>query len=232
MVSRLPDTEKTEGSIPSSPTISLAQLNTFMKKHVGKYDWAKLQSFYDEGNSWKKVCEKFGCHNKSIQLAVKRGDLKSRKRGESISLALGGDGRKRAHNTRCLNCDGLVVTLKSRSVGKYCSLKCFHEHRYENEFLPRVIGGVAGHESVRTYLLRLNPFCVLCGQGEIWNGKPLSLHLDHMDGDSSNNQLSNVRLLCPHCHSQTDNFGIKNKGTNSRRALRLKEWRKNTSVGD
>ena len=52
--------------------------------------------------------------------------------------------------------------------------------------------------------------CVECGISE-WNGKQLVLHLDHIDGDSSNHQKSNLRFLCPNCHSQTDTWCGKNK---------------------
>lgn len=48
--------------------------------------------------------------------------------------------------------------------------------------------------------------CSECGQLPIWNGKPLTLELDHIDGNSFNNELSNLRILCGHCHSQTLNF--------------------------
>ena len=44
-----------------------------------------------------------------------------------------------------------------------------------------------------------------------WNGKDISLELDHIDGNSSNHNLNNLRLLCPNCHSQTDTFRSKNK---------------------
>lgn len=43
-----------------------------------------------------------------------------------------------------------------------------------------------------------------------WNGKPLSLELDHINGDSRDNTLENLRFLCPNCHSQTDTFRGKN----------------------
>lgn len=52
--------------------------------------------------------------------------------------------------------------------------------------------------------------CVLCGISE-WNGKLLVLHLDHIDGDSSNHLKSNLRFLCPNCHSQTDTYCGRNK---------------------
>ena len=53
--------------------------------------------------------------------------------------------------------------------------------------------------------------CAICGLGPLWNDKPLSLQLDHKDGDRCNNELDNLRLLCPNCHSQTDNFAGKAK---------------------
>ena len=53
--------------------------------------------------------------------------------------------------------------------------------------------------------------CVECGLDE-WRGEALTLHLDHIDGDPMNNQLSNLRLLCPNCHSLTPTYCGKNKG--------------------
>lgn len=47
--------------------------------------------------------------------------------------------------------------------------------------------------------------CSECGIAE-WNGKPLVLNLDHIDGNSFNHQLINLRILCPNCHSQTPTF--------------------------
>lgn len=46
--------------------------------------------------------------------------------------------------------------------------------------------------------------CVECRIGPEWNGRPLTLELDHIDGDRLNNELSNLRLLCPNCHAQTE----------------------------
>ena len=47
--------------------------------------------------------------------------------------------------------------------------------------------------------------CALCGISE-WQGKRLSLHLDHINGIHDDNRLSNLRLLCPNCHSQTETY--------------------------
>ncbi len=49
--------------------------------------------------------------------------------------------------------------------------------------------------------------CQLCTLSDTWNEKPLSLQLDHINGDPLDNQIENLRFLCPNCHSQTDTFG-------------------------
>ena len=55
--------------------------------------------------------------------------------------------------------------------------------------------------------------CECCGITE-WNNKPISLQLHHINGINNDNRLSNLQLLCPNCHSQTENFaGSKGKGT-------------------
>lgn len=41
---------------------------------------------------------------------------------------------------------------------------------------------------------------------ETWLGKPITLEIHHKDGDRTNNSLDNLILLCPNCHSQTDNW--------------------------
>lgn len=46
-----------------------------------------------------------------------------------------------------------------------------------------------------------------------WIGKPIPLELHHKDGNNLNNNLSNLELLCPNCHSMTDNYRGKNKET-------------------
>jgi hypothetical protein len=67
---------------------------------------------------------------------------------------------------------------------------------------------------LRLRLLREGVFahrCACCGQSE-WNGAPIPLELDHIDGDRTNNEIGNLRLLCPNCHAQTDTYRGRNVG--------------------
>jgi Zn finger protein HypA/HybF involved in hydrogenase expression len=57
----------------------------------------------------------------------------------------------------------------------------------------------------------LQNVCSECGIGPKWNGKTLSLQLDHINGIHRDNRIENLRILCPNCHTQTDNFGSKNR---------------------
>jgi len=41
--------------------------------------------------------------------------------------------------------------------------------------------------------------CELCGQGESWNGRRMSLILDHVNGVGDDNRLENLRIVCPNC---------------------------------
>lgn len=57
---------------------------------------------------------------------------------------------------------------------------------------------------------KLLPYkCSICGISD-WNGKRLSLELDHVNGINYDNRLENLRFLCPNCHSLTGTYGSKN----------------------
>lgn len=48
--------------------------------------------------------------------------------------------------------------------------------------------------------------CEKCGNEGVWEGEELVLELHHINGNHYDNRLENLQILCPNCHSQTDNF--------------------------
>jgi hypothetical protein len=65
-------------------------------------------------------------------------------------------------------------------------------------------------ESLKKRILHESNYkCEMCGISE-WQDKPITLEMDHIDGDPQNNSRINLRILCPNCHSQTHTFRAKN----------------------
>ena len=52
----------------------------------------------------------------------------------------------------------------------------------------------------------LKPECAWCGITDTWNGKPITLQLDHINGINNDHRIENLRILCPNCHSQTETW--------------------------
>jgi hypothetical protein len=104
---------------------------------------------------------------------------------------------------------------------KYCSSKCFLLHKWENtkqriEESGCLLGSNAiyGYNPLmaKRYLAEIRGHkCEICG-GEIWQGKPIPLVLDHINGDPTNHKLDNVRLVCGNCNMQLPTFAGKNRG--------------------
>jgi len=111
----------------------------------------------------------------------------------------------------CANCG------EKTNNPKFCSNACQHAHKrqtafFEIEKTQCVKTGKCGISNVgRQYLIETRGYiCEVCNR-ETWNGIPITLELDHINGKSMDNRLKNIRLICPNCHSQTKNYRAKNK---------------------
>ncbi len=117
---------------------------------------------------------------------------------------------------KCIHCGKeRKIRPKSQSRNKFCSTGCHAEYRWLNETKPRLLSQGcrnSDHNTVRRLLKELQgDRCAKCGTSSVWCEEPLTLHIDHIDGDCDNTVIDNLRLLCPNCHSQTQTYGSRNK---------------------
>jgi hypothetical protein len=121
--------------------------------------------------------------------------------------------------TECTYCKTNFSYNDKQKFGKWCSNKCQMQAQYEEYIKMWKAGeenGGNGYEisrHIRRFLHETyDSKCSVCGWGSInisTNKVPLEIH--HIDGDSTNHSEKNLSLLCPNCHSLTENFGSRNK---------------------
>lgn len=108
---------------------------------------------------------------------------------------------------KCLQCGIEKTPTNHRNDNKYCSTAC----QADFNMFRAVESNTASFKTLKRYLIKLNKKCSVCSN-TAWQGKEIPLEIDHIDGNSSNDTLSNVRLICPNCHAQTSNYKNRNKG--------------------
>jgi transcriptional antiterminator Rof (Rho-off) len=116
----------------------------------------------------------------------------------------------------CKSCGKEFKFFGSQAAGLFCSRECSHDYR------TKLImeSGKAKKATAVTYLKRFVEYkCSCCGISE-WQGKAISLQIDHIDGNSKNNVKENIRWLCPNCHTQTHNWGFRNASEDAKERSR------------
>ena len=178
----------------------------------------------DDKLSYEAIGRLYNCSGNAIKKAAKKLgiELQSRRVINSGETFNKGTGVKYI----CLKC-GEESHRTPNSLGKFCSVKCATEYKYKQSIRAWKEGRVSGtscyncSDFVRKYLFdKYHSKCQVCGWGEVnsFTGKvPLQVH--HIDGNSCNNREENLQLLCPNCHSLTENFGSRNKNASNGRSI-------------
>lgn len=94
------------------------------------------------------------------------------------------------------------LALKKGDIDSYL---CENSTKYSKDIKKLII---------KNHLIKYE--CAWCGLTNTYNGKPLTLQLDHINGINNDNRLENLRFLCPNCHSQTETWGGKNVNKDER----------------
>jgi len=123
---------------------------------------------------------------------------------------------------KCLNCETLTKN------DKFCSFTCFVEYGNTERKRQIIESGKIFSKGDKRHLIEMRGYkCEMCGTKE-WMGKSILLILDHTDGNSDNNRLDNLRLLCSNCDATLPTYKAKNKnkGRDSiRRQYRQKRYK-------
>lgn len=118
----------------------------------------------------------------------------------------------------CLYCGKELDKKQSRNT--FCSVSCsskFQSKKKVESWLNGEYNGIVGKDqlskAIRNFLLEeANYACQKCGWHEInpFTGKiPLEIH--HKDGNYLNNKKENLEVICPNCHSLTENYKALNQ---------------------
>ena len=126
------------------------------------------------------------------------------------------------YNKFCLICKNSV-----KNGAKFCSRNCQKVNNWDvakANLLQNGFDNKSKHQNAKRYLLELHSGkCQLCHLSE-WMCKPMPLVLDHINGNSEDGALTNLRVICNNCDALTDTYKNKNKGNGrARRRQRYKE---------
>lgn len=183
-----------------------------------------LEKLIKEGVSYERIGRQYGVTGASVKKAAMKMGIELEQRREISPNEHFNKGTGKVYH--CLNCGKELEGLQV----KYCSNKCQMEYQKVkkiNEWKehPERFASENGYPFIRNYLLeKYGNKCEKCGWGEenqYTHSVPLEVH--HIDGDCTNNKEDNLQLLCPNCHSLTENFGSRNKGS---RRYKLMEYKR------
>lgn len=151
--------------------------------------------------------------------------------------------RSKIIQVKCLNfnCSNEFKTYRTSSgnAKRFCNAKCQQDFLKEENYKKLLDGQQhnLGHDAIRNILIYKHGARCMGGPTEDtkdcrWDkinpstGK-CPIELEHIDGDSNNNKLENLKLLCPSCHSLTPTYKALNKGNG--RHERMKRYKEGKS---
>jgi hypothetical protein len=177
------------------------------------HDWEAVQRYFDEGHGFAECRQRFGFTYAAWAKAIKRERL-------SIGVSSSRDRRlqydweavqayyDQGHTYReCRERFGFAAAAWTKAV-KRGSVK----PRPRVKSIETVLTSRSSTWAKKLKLLReglLRDECYECGIRS-WQGRPLAIQIDHINGSPHDWRLENLRMLCPNCHSQTPTFSGKN----------------------
>lgn len=188
--------------------------NTYWRELGPQSELTLLEDVYNENPSLCTYC-------KSSLPYSKRSNKYC---NQSCAASFNNHLRREECRKTCVECN----TPLNKNSSTYCSNSCQAAHGFKlrlNEWLAS--GKTFSNRIIRKFLEEMDGYkCSVCGVSE-WQSKPITLEVEHKDGDSEDSSYENVCLICPNCHSQTDTYKGKNKGKG--RYSRMQRYREGRS---
>lgn len=156
---------------------------TMKERKIDKISDEEFQQIVVNSNSYAECCRKIGLCDKG-----RYGTDLVRERCIQLNLSTAHFNCKGHSNTKKYTLDEILCENSSYKNISTLKLRLINENKLKYE-------------------------CAICGNPGVWNNKPLTLQLDHINGQHLDHRLENLRFICPNCHSQTETFSGKNKST-------------------
>ena len=193
------------------PRYLLKFIKQMNKRILTQIPIEEIKQLASQVNSYSKLiiglgCTKNGGNQQTIKKIVEE---------NNIDVSHFTYGKCESEKDKCIFCGKEI-----RKGGKYCSNTCRAKHEEQDKIKKWKAGELDGligaNNDIATYVKhylfdKYNSSCQICGWNTVnkYTGKvPLQIH--HIDGDCTNNSEENLQLLCPNCHSLTENFGSRN----------------------
>ncbi len=178
------------------------------------HDWLAVQLYHDEGHGFVECAHRFGFTHTAWIKAIQRGKLRT--------VASPFPDRRRKYDWAEIQAyyDHGHSYRQCKKRFNFCAASWTNAVR-RGEIKPRRFGMTIAEllsdprrnrKHVKLRLIKaglLENSCQSCGLTD-WQGRALSMQLDHINGVSNDNRLENLRMLCPNCHSQTETFSGRN----------------------
>lgn len=194
-----------------------------------KVDWKKeITNIVEQINnniSYEEIGRSYGVSGSYIRKLCKKEGIFLKQRRKINSK----EHFNKGHRTKvCLNCGKEIESDK-----KFCNSQCYVEYKTKEKINlwlenPKDFNSEYTYNFIKQYLMSIHENkCEKCGWGEVnENTGCIPLEIHHIDGDCTNNDINNLQLLCPNCHSLTKTHGSRN--TDSKR-YKLKEYKHSLS---
>lgn len=187
---------------------------------MSKYNKNELENLIlIENKSYEEIGRRFGVSGAAIKKAAFRLgiELISRRNINEKETFNKGNYKIKRDIGHCICC-GKDFIKYANKTNKYCSKECYNKYK-DIEYIQNWRNGIESGswgvkvaERIKNYFReKYNNKCQECGWGEVNNKTniiPLQIH--HIDGNALNCKEENLQLLCPNCHSLTENFGSSN----------------------